>query len=321
MYTAHHLALLHHAATALDDHVMARGQTRRIVDIAVRHAVDAPYLIDQVLALSALHLATSGSASTPSSSSALPRGMETPSVLRHAATELQTRAVACFIRHTSPQQQQQRQDADDASVPRILFASTLSLHVLADTLADVGRLPFHRVLDRFVECLRLHHGVRAVIRPTWEHLERSEIEPLLSVARAASTPTARDRHECRRLTALLDASDLGPSTLAACRAAVDILQWAFDMYAHLDDVAAAGPHAASVFCVTVGSDYVDVLQRHQPEALVILAHYAVLLHRCRAFWAFGPAGAAMVRAVAHHLGDYWAGAMAWPLRLVADENS
>lgn len=353
LFTAQHLVFLHHAETSTDDCIMARGQTKQVVDIAIRRAADAPYLIDQVLALSALHLATTSqrdphsSDASPSSSSS--SSSPSPSSLRHQATELQTRAVACFTRHA------RSIPADDtaSAIPRFLFAAILSLHVLAETLAEVRHLHhsrFHVFIDRFAECLRLHHGIRAVIRPTWQDLLESELEPLLTIPRDAEerarargatdgprtgtdghltnesvtgpgtgTGDSRPPDGCAHLLALLDASDLGPSTVHACREAVHRLQWAFELYASLDDPD-GGPHAVSIFSVTVGSEYIDVLRRHQPEALVILAHYGVLLHRCRRFWVFGDAGAYMIRAIAQHLGSYWRDAVAWPLQVLQDEH-
>ena len=339
LFTAQHLVLLHHAATFKGDCIFPRGYTKQVVDIAIRHAADAPYLIDQVLALSALHLATAVQQRDPPSAAAA-LTTASPSTLRHQATELQTRAVACFTRHA------RSIPADDAAsaIPRFLFSSTLSLHVLAETLAEVRHLHhsrFHVFIDRFAECLRLHHGIRAVVRPTWQDLLKSELEPLLSItqnaherARARQADASTDRTQgsgtdktdgeaatvgCANLLALLEASDLGPSTVHACREAVHRLQWAFEISSNLDDLD-GGPHAASAFSVTVGSEYIDVLRRQQPEALVILAHYGVLLHRSRRFWIFGDAGAFMIRAIAQHLGSYWHDALSWPLQVLQDEH-
>ncbi|PNY26129.1 C6 finger domain protein [Tolypocladium capitatum] len=341
LFTAQHLALLHHAETIMDDSITIHGRTKQLIDIAVRRAADAPYLIDQVLALSALHLATttcqqdpqssaaSSAASSASSLSSPPSSSPSPSTLRHQATRLQTRAVACFTRHT------RSVPADDAAsaLPRFLFAATLNLHVLAETLAEVRHLHhsrFHVFVDRFAECLRLHRGIRAVIGPTWQDLLKSEFEPLLTLTRdahnraepngaGAAADDGRPPDECAHLLALLDASDLGPSTAHTCREAVHRLQWAFNLYSNLGGTD-GGPHAASAFSVTIGADYVDVLCRHQPEALVILAHYGVLLHRCRHFWVFGDAGACMIRAIAQHLGNYWRDAVAWPLQVLQSEH-
>jgi hypothetical protein len=202
---------------------------------------------------------------------------------------------------------------------------------------------FHVFVNRFVDCFRIHHGIRAVIRPTWHHLLTSELEPLLRITQEArldlrsseangsgqdgngedggsgssSGSKCQRGDECQPLHNLLDSSDLGPATVSACRGAVDQLQWAFDLYRNLPQPS-GGPHAASAFSVTVSTEYIDVLRRLQPEAVVVLAYYGVLLHHCRRFWIFGDAGAFIVRAIAQHLGVYWEHVMAWPLSMVQD---
>ncbi|KAG8427708.1 hypothetical protein J3459_006427 [Metarhizium acridum] len=259
-----------------DSFFMTPRRDGDIIEMAIRFASSHPYLIDEVLALSALHKATT--TSPPDSAHLL-----------HVATELQTRAITRFTRLSSTL------PPDDmaSSIPRFLFAAILSLHDLADTLSSVRTLhhsQFHVFVNRFVDCFRIHHGVRAVIRPTWQHLLTSELEPLLTLthkARVDAEPgSARGEpeggHECRPLHDLLDSSDLGPATVTACREAVDQLQYAFDMYRDLP-TPAAGPHAASAFSVTVSTDYVDVLRRLQPEAVVVLAYYGVFAASLQAF--------------------------------------
>ncbi|OAA46324.1 Zn(2)-C6 fungal-type DNA-binding domain protein [Metarhizium rileyi] len=311
LFTAEHLALLYHITQTEDNFFITPGQDFHVLEIALRFASSHPYLIDQVLALSALHKATIATASHDSRR------------FHRAATELQTRAIARFTRLSSLLPPEDT----ESSIPRFLFAATLSLHDLADTLSSVRTLhhsQFHVFVNRFVDCFRIHHGVRAVIRPIWQHLLTSELEPLLTSTQTArlhpETAAARAQdasagHECRALYALLDTSDLGPVTVTACRDAVDQLQWAFDLHRNLP-APAAGPHAASAFSVTVSNDYVHVLRRLQPEAVVVLAYYGVLLHHCKHYWIFGNAGAFVVRAIAQHLGAYWQHVMAWPLRMV-----
>lgn len=293
-----------------EDFFLTRGRNVSILDIAIRLSSSHPYLIDEVLALSAMHKAATSCS-------------ESPHHLLRTATELQTRAITRFTRLTSTLPPEDM----DSSIPRFLFAATLSLHDLADTLSSVRTLhhsQFHVFVNRFVDCFRIHHGVRAVIKPVWQHLVNSELEPILTLTSKAGlnlTPDSKGAcergDECRPLYDLLDSSDLGPATVSACRGAVERLQWSFDIYKNLPQ-SCAGPHAASSFSVTVGSDYIDVLRRLQPEAVIVLAYYGVLLHYCREYWIFGDAGALIVRAVAQHLGHYWEDTMAWPLKMVED---
>ncbi|KAM3454075.1 hypothetical protein MY3296_003343 [Beauveria thailandica] len=381
IYTPFHLQLFHHINTVMlpDPGVNTSNHLKQFVDIAMRHAVDAPYLINELLAVAAMHMATqkehqlfqqqqqqqqqqnqnqnpdglggsSSSSNTPASTSAPshavlppllpPHGspsstsspaslpsITTPSSssfptnpfitnLRHQATELQTRAVANFTRltaHLPP-------DDTASCIPRFLFSSTLSMHSLADSLAELraANSDFHGFIDRFVDCFNLYRGIRAVIYPTWQFLSDSELRPLLEVTREANLGIVERGHECAPLHDLLRHSDLAPASLEACRVAVDKLQWAFDLHNNL--APGSGQHAVSAFSVIVSAEYVDVLRKHRPEALIILSYFAVLLHRCRHFWIFQNSGACMIRAIANHIGSYWRDAMAWPLQVVETED-
>lgn len=348
VFSVHHLALLHHIETSQGETFFLGGNVSpNLLDIAIRDSAEAPYLIDEFLALSAVHLAHLHE-----------NDASLKSHYQRLATELQTRAITAFSHcaATTPP------DDTSTSVPRFLFASVLGLHDLADTLAMVRKSrdsEFHVLVDRFADCFRIHHGVRAILRPVWSHIATSELEPLIMMGEkkvsstsgatpeqqtsdsanhrsaAAATPDATSAPpgartprplelectgtECKPLYRLVESSDLGPATIKACLDAIDRLQWTFDRQ-HKIKAVASGPRAASAFSVTVSPDFVDVLRRLQPEALVILAYFGVLLHRCRHFWVFGDAGACTIRAIAQHLGGYWRESMAWPLEAIEKEN-
>lgn len=294
------------------------GVFKQFVNIGIRHAIDSPYLINQILALAANHLATRQLPAGPNlitTASSVPNQLPIP-ILRHLATELQTRAVASFTRLTA------NIEPDDTAtcIPRFVFSSALSMQALSDSLAVLREADsdFHSFIESFVDCFHLHRGIIAVIRPTWQFLSDSELRPLLEVTREASMGIMEHGTECKPLQALLARSDLGQTSLDACHAAAEKLQWAFDLHNNLSP--GTGHHAVSAFTSTVPAEFVDVVRKHRPEALVILSYYAVLLHRCRKYWIFQDAGAYMIRAIAQHIGSYWRESMAWPLHVVQTEH-
>lgn len=349
--------LFHHVSDAMSDCILARGQIKVVLDVAIRHLIDAPYLIDQLLALSALHVAfTTKPGATPLNGTIVS--------FRNQATELQTRALSSFTRIAA------MVPADDTAtcVPRFLFASLLSNQVLAETLlqhqqpqplpyhhdvmgvhggggggsggggggsggATGGVVNFHGFIERMVECIHLHRGILAQIRPTWDYLMQSELYPLLHITHDANITavTLSSGTECAALRQMIDAAassvprygDASPPRLDqasadACRIAIGSLQWAFDMHRALPEQDV--PHAPSAFIVTVEAEYVDVLRTLLPEALVILAYLGVLIHRCRRFWTFGSAGANLIRAIAGYLGNHWHEPLAWPLKVIEEET-
>ncbi|KAL2878182.1 hypothetical protein SGCOL_006432 [Colletotrichum sp. CLE4] len=295
IYTPQHMILLHHASSVPN----FTGPARSAVDIAVRRAVNSPYLLDEVLAFTAFHMIHlyPGSADH----------------LRHLATELQNRALSSFTRLTETVPK----DDKATAVPRFLFSAILGRHVLADTLAHY-RSDFKSFIDRLVECFNLNRGVTSVTPPARYYLQNTEISPFLNIILEAAKKMGQTGDECGALRRLLDDSDLSEASTEACREVIELLQWCFDICHVLDEE--DYPQAASTFSVKVPVGFVDMLRKHRPEALLILAHYGVLMHRCRGFWPFADAGAFIIRAIARHLGSYWQEALAWPLDVLETEG-
>ncbi|KAF4337849.1 sterol uptake control 2 [Fusarium beomiforme] len=286
-FTNKHLILLHHFRKSLLFNV---ENVDIIIDLALDWSSQAPYALDQLLAISADHLAMIHPESAAS--------------YRRTATELQTRALTYFNRDS--------QDADSIEsrfIPRFLFSSLLSLHMLYDTLTQY-RATFHVFIERFCDSVCLHRGVRSTSSPAYQTLIKSPLAPFfLEVKNAAELGDKGD--ECAPLIALIENSDLSPTAVEACSTAAHQLQWAFDVYRNLP--AGTCVQAASAFPVVLSADYVEPVRKHRPEALLVLAYYGVLLHRCRHVWLFGDSGSFLVHLIADHLGSYWKDALRWPL--------
>ncbi|KPM36904.1 hypothetical protein AK830_g9661 [Neonectria ditissima] len=295
VFTAKHLALLHHAQTACP---FGTDMMRPIIDLAMAWAYDAPYALDQMLTLSADHLA----ATSPDDAAAA-------AAHRHTATELQARALMCFNRKSHHLASERY---DETFIPRFLFASLLSVHVLYETFSHPQfRASYHVFMDRFLESIHLHRGVRTVIDSKFRINIETSLRPFLVHIKAAEAAITEGGTECVQLARLIDASDLGPATVAACKSAAHSLQWAFNIHANL--ASDNNVHAATAFPTLLTSEFVDALRKHRPEALLVLAHYGVLLHRCRRSWIVGDAGAFLIRLIANYLGNFWQEPMQWPL--------
>jgi hypothetical protein len=63
-----------------------------------------------------------------------------------------------------------------------------------------------------------------------------------------------------------------------------------------------------------------MLSQKKPEALVVLAYFAVQLHRCTGFWIVGGAGRFLLGAVGRYLGEEWGGWLEWPRGVVYAED-
>ncbi|KAK0654854.1 hypothetical protein B0T16DRAFT_395771 [Cercophora newfieldiana] len=323
-YSILHLQLLHHLDHGFLD-VIGPGQSEfaTVLQMAKKEAFTAPFLMDELLALSAAHQST------------LITDNNERGLYRIEATRLQTRAIAEYNAVVTLQQQE---SSSCHLVAIFLFSTFLGQHVLFDTLSSFNTTTAGHNLAAFlgqlVHCLSLQSGIAAVAGRSWPTLmaelrarlgpdaEHFHPDPEVVGDANAMTPAA---WECAMLRARLagddsdtsvGGSELSLSSREACCAAVDALQRMFDVQQPPSSAIGTGsqPQFINVqkWLVLVPGEYTNLLARRQPEALVVLAYYAVMLHQMRGHWVVGNAGEALVRAIDDYLGVYWADWLKWP---------
>ncbi|KAJ9143095.1 C6 finger domain-containing protein [Pleurostoma richardsiae] len=293
VFTLQHLELLHHFESgmlgSLDlDDTQVSHMSRTVFAYALR----APYLMDQILALSAAHLST--------------LRFDQRAMYLYEATQLQTRGLAQFNASRA-----QSNVSDGNVMPVFLYSSFLGLHVMFDTL--LWREDFNEVLDRLTTYLSLHRGVRATTGQTWPLIE-AELRPLIG-GLSFDPPAASKGKECDPLMALIDQADFGETSSAACRQAAERLQWAFDVHRGMP-TRGSRVNIVVAWPIVIPVTFVDLLRQRRPEALVILAYYAVLLHDSRDFWVFGNGGRFLLKTISTHLGCYWDEWLVWPNEMI-----
>ncbi|KAL2128911.1 hypothetical protein VTI74DRAFT_8489 [Chaetomium olivicolor] len=292
-YSLIHLELLHHFDHDLNlAFPLAQPKVVPLLRLAVREAFGRPYLMNELLALSAAHKSTLA-------------GNEQVTSYRTEATRLQTRALA-RLDVTA-----QADISDDNCLALFLFSTFLGQQHLA------------AILDRFSHSLGLHRGIRAIAGRSWPRLSAQLQSSAKLGPEHGRTGTGildssggQRGTECTALLELLRTkSQLAGAAAQACRDAVDALQQMFDS-ARPATTSTANVNrrftVAQEWPVRVVASYVDLLDQRRPEALVILAYYGVLLHQPRDYWAVGDAGSYLVRSITRHLGTYWADWLRWP---------
>ncbi|KAK4235021.1 hypothetical protein C8A03DRAFT_37150 [Achaetomium macrosporum] len=303
-YSLLHLELFHHFDRNFSSSFSPGLQDLEpLLRLAVREAFAWPYLMDELLAVSAAHKSTLVDDRDNSGSSR-------KALYRTEATRLQTRAVARLGSIS------QCEISDENCVSLFLFSIFLGQHALFDVFSSLPRGDLAAVLDRFTHCLGLHRGIRVIASRSWprvcaqlqlgpEHLEPPDPHV------AAAAVGQRRGTECAALVELLRSkSQLTSPAKQACGDAVEQLQRMFD--------SSQLPGTARRFIVVqewmvrVSVAYVDLLAERRPEALVILAYYGVLLHHAREYWPVGRAGSYLIRSITAHLGSYWAEWLRWP---------
>ncbi|KAE9365647.1 hypothetical protein N431DRAFT_354128 [Stipitochalara longipes BDJ] len=282
-----HIQLFHHFTTVTAGTISLNPQeAERAMAVIMKAALSAPYLMQELLALSALHLSVLQPAQRE--------------FYHHQASGLQTRALTIFnASHLEV-------DAENC-IPIVLFSSLLARHSLCDVINGPND-DFSNFLNSFIHCLDLHRGIRAIASHSYRLLRESELQHVIEAGEAMHCTDNLVGKECEELRALLSSADLGQASMKACETAIDHLQRTFDM----ERSSGGRDSSFASWPVLVPNEYMDLVMKRNPEALVILAHFAVVLHGHRGEWFIGDGGRHLINSISRHLGSYWDNWMAWP---------
>jgi hypothetical protein len=284
------------------DSTFTNGEIMRIMLPA---ALSAPYLMHQMLALAALHLSHTQPARAP---------------FHHAeATALQIEALTLFDQDLGTPDTQNCE-------AMLLFASFLSLHALGEAVIT-SQHNSDGFLDRFVSYLNLHRGVRAITEQCWENLLQSSLSSVLNrsrqdLASAAAQPHERASTVEELLSHLLNHSNMSTASIEACRDAAHWLKLTYQLDGPVDSAGETRQTGGLVWAwpILLSGAFTELLLRRQPEALIVLCYYAVLLHQRRGMWLVGNAGRMLIESTTKFLGTYWSRWLEWPNEMIRDTS-
>ena len=174
---------------------------------------------------------------------------------------------------------------------------------------------FDIFLEDFTRYIRLHQGVKAVVSGSWDFLCQTELAPLLNAADLVTGASIDiELTQFQRLLILVESAGLEKSVAQTYHHAIASLQEV--TAAAISRSAGGSSHAIIAWPVIVGADYVEMLSSRQPEALVILAHYATLLHMRRDYWVIGDGGRYLIESISQYLGLEWETWLSWPNQIL-----
>ncbi|KAL8992788.1 MAG: hypothetical protein Q9169_006837 [Polycauliona sp. 2 TL-2023] len=290
------LELLHHWCTQTYKTMTDVPDQQHIWQtIATTTGFSYPFLLNELLAIAALHMAICRPANEE---------------LWHTrATELQSLALRGF------NNMEQRIDESNCVVV-LLFSALIGAHLLGDRSHIRSLASSSEYIDHLVSCVSLMRSVRGLVLTNHtQFLLQSSIRPLM-ITRSPTPPYENVPSECRQLTVLItESSDLGPSSVQAYEAAIDRLFWLFDL-TEVPSKPHDTPRSAFAWPVQLNDGYMNLLNQRRPEALIILAYYGVILHFYRDAWCIGDSGASLIRAIDAQLGSYWSRWLQWPISMI-----
>lgn len=259
------------------------------VDELFRLCVSAPYTMNEALAFAALHLAI---VSPP----------EKRDFYKAHAGHLQTQALSMF--------NAMKPEVNAETCGAIfLFSAMLGNHLMCDALVfrDTG---FNNFMDKLCHSIRLLRGVRIVAGLSFRTLAETPLKPIF---RYDVMPSERDEFlgpECGRLLDFIISARLGQSITDCYKDAIENLQLASNSAKSTPGFMSKSPIIA--WPVRVPDEYFDALVARRPEALIIFAHYAVLLHSIRDSWLFCDSGLYLIQSINAFIGPEWEEWMAFP---------
>ncbi|KAG8352786.1 hypothetical protein FVEN_g9134 [Fusarium venenatum] len=264
-------------------------------DVCIKESVKAPYLLHQLLAFSARHLAAIHTDRT--------------SHYLDQAVSLQTKAISLF--------NETRREVDSSNcVAILLFSVTLGHHLLADALAYRGPDGLDGFLAHYIQCVDLNRGIYNVVVSAWPLLASSELEPILSWSKNESAKKPRGT-ECLPIVKLItDSPSLTKEEKQVCRVAIDYLQLGFD--AMTSQVERTRSRMIFQWTMLASPDFTILLSARKPEALILLSYYALLLHHARELWQVGDTGTYLMNLIVDYLPPKWHFWLEYPRRMLVE---
>ncbi|KAJ5385727.1 hypothetical protein N7509_008268 [Penicillium cosmopolitanum] len=248
----------------------------------------APYLVNQILAFTALHL----SVIFPT------RKQE----FQDHATQLQAHGLFLF------RVEQPTIDVRNC-LTVFLFTSIRALHVFCQRITFC-RKDFGDLLADFIEIFHLHKHVLEIANQSWDFLLDSPLKQLLELESSALMQQ-EPLVECSELLALVESALIDSSARNTYLETINSLQVAINgSQNHPSGQSTIGPIIS--WLVAVPLSYIDLLAEKRPEALVILARFGALLHLHHEIWTFGDSGLYIIDSVSTYLHATWDAWLQWP---------
>jgi hypothetical protein len=295
-YSLIHLRLLYHFEHELGEHMKStHGGLNELLGLFITQAFEVPYLMHGILAYAAAHKSTIDP--------------ETQAYYASEATQLQTTALSLY-NNTKPQL------SEATCLPMFIFASLLGQQILFDLFAG-SKENLGAVLDALTCSVSVHRGLSAIARSSWpifsESVQRQFTKACLRDARSTSI---KSRGECDNLLARLKNCDLSPAATQVHCEAVKILQNLLDEQSYDPECNRNIIVAVQEWLIRVPAEYVQFLNQRRPEALAVLAHYAILLHRAANYWFLQNTGKRLILLITSHLGPFWVDWLEWPNQVI-----
>ena len=280
----------------------------------VEIALEYPFLMHEILSLSALHLAYT----RPNQAD----------IYRDAAVNHHAKALSLF-------QPQIANLTPENCHACFAFSTILSIHTWAFQIRDDASNPFFEPESpvepeyRQMQWMKVHRGSHTVIDAALPWIETGPLSSLLRPWKglSASDPTPLPLIEKTHLDALAEMwntrSAYQPPVPIAQKEILETTLQALRRVFSISNTSAeiSRPAATMAWMMLIPVEFVQMTEERVPEALLILAHYCVLLKRMEYLWWVKGRAHNLLQTIRNSLGDEWERWLQWPIDEVTRTRS
>ncbi|KAH8805272.1 hypothetical protein F5884DRAFT_443481 [Xylogone sp. PMI_703] len=190
------------------------------------------------------------------------------------------------------------------------------------SVKDAGDLFFADTADQAeadtVEWVQLLRGAGSLINCYYQEIIQGPLGPISQWDNAAERSAEANPEHCDRFTALEQLWDAAPVPfdtieVDALKEALRWLKILYTMISRPNDKIDAASDALS-WPVQIPELFLLMANRKQPEALVLLAHYCLLLNKVEDFWWIRGMSRHLLQEIHRALGTEWENWISWPLQ-------
>jgi hypothetical protein len=169
--------------------------------------------------------------------------------------------------------------------------------------------------DGTVEWVWLLRGVRSVLTCSYSWIMEGPLGDLLHLEDYTQSLANENPEDTARFTALEQLWESGytPDEVDSFKNTLDTLKKIYTMLSlhggHLDAVS-----AVLNWPIRAPEVYLQMVNNKQPEALILLAHYCLLLNKVDKFWWMRGMSRHLLQTIHRTLGEKWESWISWPLR-------
>lgn len=163
------------------------------------------------------------------------------------------------------------------------------------------------------EWLPLIRGVNSIIQTVWPWIKRGRLSGLLhdhqqESPQADLPPVLKD--QLSHLETMVENASEGQEAINAYKAAVGLLRMFFIRINNRPDYECE-VSIAFLWPVMVPQEYISLVNLRKPQALVILAHYCIILHHLNDYWWMRGWAMHIIKTIQHELDDEWRPWTSW----------